>query len=97
MDRITNYNNKYKVIRRKFVIECNIRSLLQCICLLGYCIFPIVLCALFLRILLPFLPGVFKILIVKICFFWSVKGYPIINIASVPFIAQNINEKKNKL
>jgi hypothetical protein len=49
-------------------------SLLQCICLLGYCIFPIVVAAFLLRILLPFLPGVMKFLIIKLTLIWAVKG-----------------------
>jgi hypothetical protein len=49
-------------------------SFMQCICLLGYCIFPIIVAAFLLRILLPFLPGVIKFVIIKISLIWSVKG-----------------------
>ncbi len=49
-------------------------SLLQCMCLLGYCIFPIVVAAFVLRILLPFLPGVVKFLLIQITLVWAIYG-----------------------
>jgi hypothetical protein len=65
-------------------------SLLQCICLLGYCTFPAAVSAILTRILLKFLPSIGKIVIVIISFLWSTK-------ASIPFIAQNIEERKKLL
>lgn len=65
-------------------------SLMQCICLLGYCSFPVVLSAFLTRVVLSFLPGIGKLVIVLISFLWSTK-------ASVSFIAQNIPEKKKLL
>jgi hypothetical protein len=49
-------------------------SLLQCICLLGYCSFPCVVSALLIRVILKFLPGIGKLVIVIISFYWSIKG-----------------------
>ena len=49
-------------------------SLLQCICLLGYCTFPCVISALLVRVILKFLPGIGKLIIVCISFYWSTKG-----------------------
>jgi hypothetical protein len=49
-------------------------SLLQCMCLLGYCIFPIVVSAFVLRILLPFLPGIIKFLLIQITLIWAIFG-----------------------
>ena len=47
---------------------------MQCICLLGYCIFPINLAGLLVKVLLPFLPGLFKLILVSIAFIWSTRG-----------------------
>ena len=73
-------------------------SLLQCICLLGYCSFPCVISALLVRVILKFLPGIGKLIIVCISFYWSTKGifilYFFIFLASVSFISQNIEERK---
>ena len=49
-------------------------SLLQCICLLGYCSFPCVVSALLIRVILKFLPGIGKLIIVILSFYWSIKG-----------------------
>ncbi len=49
-------------------------TLMQCICLLGYCTFPSVLASFFNRVLLKFLPSFAKLLIVLISFAWSTKG-----------------------
>ena len=49
-------------------------TLMQCICLLGYCSFPSVVASLFNRIILKFLPSIGKIIIVFISFVWSTKG-----------------------
>ena len=49
-------------------------TLMQCICLLGYCTFPSVLASFFNRVLLKFLPSFAKLLIVFISFLWSTKG-----------------------
>ena len=78
-------------------------TLMQCICLLGYCTFPSVVASLINRVILKFIPEVGKLCIVFISFIWSTKGksyYIYINfifIASVPFIAENINPKKKLL
>jgi protein YIPF6 len=83
-------------------------SLMQCICLLGYCLFPLDVAALLVRVFFKFLPGIFKLFIVAFTFMWSTKGtkniinilifFKIVNIlASVPFIAENINPKKKLL
>lgn len=65
-------------------------TLMQCICLLGYCTFPSVTAAFLNRILLKFLPLVAKFIIVLISLVWSIK-------ASVPFISQNVSPKKRFL
>ena len=49
-------------------------TLMQCICLLGYCTFPAVVASLFNRVLLKFLPSIGKLIIVFISFIWSTKG-----------------------
>jgi hypothetical protein len=49
-------------------------SLLQCICLLGYCLFPLNVAALLVRVFLSFLPAFIKLLIVVVSFLWSTKG-----------------------
>ena len=49
-------------------------SLLQCICLLGYCSFPCVVSAFLVRIILNFLPVIAKLIIVILSFVWSIKG-----------------------
>ena len=49
-------------------------TLMQCICLLGYCSFPSVVASLFNRVILKFLPSIGKIIIVFISFVWSTKG-----------------------
>ena len=78
-------------------------TLMQCICLLGYCSFPSVVASLFNRVILKFLPSIGKIIIVFISFVWSTKGKKYIFflyfffIASVPFIAENISDKKKML
>ena len=52
-------------------------TLMQCICLLGYCTFPAVVASLFNRVLLKFIPSIGKLIIVFISFIWSTKGKPI--------------------
>ena len=52
-------------------------TLMQCICLLGYCTFPAVVASLFNRVLLKFIPSIGKVIIVFISFIWSTKGKPI--------------------
>ena len=49
-------------------------TLMQCICLLGYCTFPSVVASLFNRVILKFLPSIGKLIIVFISFIWSIKG-----------------------
>ena len=49
-------------------------TLMQCICLLGYCTFPSVVASLFNRVFLKFLPSIGKLIIVFISFLWSTKG-----------------------
>lgn len=49
-------------------------SLMQCICLIGYCSFPCVIAALVVRIILKVLPGIAKLIIVLVSFLWSTKG-----------------------
>jgi hypothetical protein len=49
-------------------------TLMQCICLLGYCTFPCVFASLFNRVILKFIPSFAKLLIVFISFVWSTKG-----------------------
>ena len=49
-------------------------TLMQCICLLGYCTFPAVVASLFNRVLLKFIPSIGKVIIVFISFIWSTKG-----------------------
>jgi hypothetical protein len=49
-------------------------SLMQCICLLGYCLFPLDVAALLVRVFFKFLPGIFKLFIVAFTFMWSTKG-----------------------
>ena len=48
-------------------------SLLQCICLLGYCSFPCVVSALLIRVILKFLPGIGKLIIVILYFYYFIK------------------------
>ena len=58
-------------------------TLMQCICLLGYCTFPCVVASIFNRIILKFMPAIGKVCIVFISFVWSTKGkfyYLFINI-----------------
>ncbi len=47
---------------------------MQCICLLGYCLFPLDIAALLIRVLLKFLPGVCKLGIATLSFIWCSKG-----------------------
>ena len=49
-------------------------TLMQCICLLGYCTFPSVVASFLNRIILKFLPSIGKLIIVFISFVWSTKG-----------------------
>ena len=49
-------------------------TLMQCICLLGYCTFPSVVASFFNRVLLKSIPSFIKLLIVFISFVWSTKG-----------------------
>ena len=49
-------------------------SLMQCLCLLGYCLFPLDVAALLVRVFLTFLPGLIKLIIVGVSFLWSTKG-----------------------
>ena len=49
-------------------------TLMQCICLLGYCTFPCVVASVFNRIILKFMPAIGKVCIVFISFIWSTKG-----------------------
>jgi hypothetical protein len=49
-------------------------TLMQCICLLGYCTFPAVVASLFNRVFLKFMPSIGKLIIVFISFVWSTKG-----------------------
>ena len=49
-------------------------TLMQCICLLGYCTFPSVVASLFNRVFLKFMPSIGKLIIVFISFVWSTKG-----------------------
>ena len=65
-------------------------TLMQCICLLGYCTFPAVVASFINRVLLKYIPSFGKIIIVFISFVWSTK-------ASVPFISENISQKKKLL
>jgi hypothetical protein len=51
-----------------------IRSVMQCICLLGYCIFPINICALLNLLILNYFPFIFKFSLVCVSFIWSTKG-----------------------
>ena len=58
-------------------------TLMQCICLLGYCTFPCVVASIFNRIILKFMHAIGKVCIVFISFVWSTKGkfyYLFINI-----------------
>ena len=61
-------------------------TLMQCICLLGYCTFPSVVASLFNRVFLKFLPSIGKLIIVFISFIWSTKGKYIIYIIKYVFI-----------
>lgn len=47
---------------------------MQCICLLGYCIFPIDVCALLDLIILKRVPFIFKLILLSISFVWSTNG-----------------------
>ena len=49
-------------------------TLMQCICLLGYCTFPCVVASLFNRVILSFMSSFAKLIIVFISFVWSTKG-----------------------
>jgi protein YIPF6 len=49
-------------------------SLLQCMCLLGYCLFPVNIASLLTRVIFTFLPAVLKMVIVAVSFMWSTKG-----------------------
>ena len=49
-------------------------TLMQCICLLGYCTFPCVVASLFNRVILSFMSAFAKLIIVFISFVWSTKG-----------------------
>jgi hypothetical protein len=73
-------------------------SFMQCICLLGYCLFPLNVSALLVRIFFIFIPGIMKLLIVSFTFIWSTRGKIfILLLASVPFISDNITPKKRLL
>jgi hypothetical protein len=65
-------------------------SYLQCMCLIGYCIFPITLGALLNKVFLSFLPGYVKIIIAAFSFLWSIK-------ASTSFLTASIPDNKKKL
>ena len=49
-------------------------TLMQCICLLGYCTFPLVLASFINRVILKSIPSFMKLLIVFVSFVWSTKG-----------------------
>ena len=49
-------------------------TLMQCICLLGYCTFPCVVASLFNRVILSFMSSFAKLIIVFVSFVWSTKG-----------------------
>ena len=49
-------------------------TLMQCICLLGYCTFPSVVASFINRVALKSIPSLIKLIIVFISFVWSTKG-----------------------
>ena len=49
-------------------------TLMQCICLLGYCTFPCVVASFINRVALKSIPSLIKLIIVFISFVWSTKG-----------------------
>ena len=49
-------------------------TLMQCICLLGYCTFPSVVASFFNRVLFKSIPSFIKLIIVFLSFAWSTKG-----------------------
>ena len=53
-------------------------TLMQCICLLGYCTFPSVVASFFNRVLFKSIPSFIKLLIVFLSFAWSTKGKKIL-------------------
>ena len=50
-------------------------TLMQCICLLGYCTFPLVLASFINRVILKSIPSFMKLLIVFVSFVWSTRRY----------------------
>ena len=49
-------------------------TLMQCICLLGYCTFPSVVASFLNRVAFKSIPSLIKLIIVFISFVWSTKG-----------------------
>ena len=49
-------------------------TLMQCICLLGYCTFPSVVASFLNRVVFKSMPSLIKLIIVFISFAWSTKG-----------------------
>ena len=74
-------------------------SIFQSMCLLGYCVFPINIAAILLKVV-HFLPLIIKIVICLAAFLWASLGILIIvifNLASVGFMSQMVTEKKKLL
>ena len=65
-------------------------SYLQCMCLIGYCLFPITFGAVLNKILLSWAPQIIKIIIAIIAFLWSIK-------ASAAFLTSSIDIEKRNL
>ena len=93
LDRRNYNNNEFFFIRRKIIFI----TMYMFIRLLHFylCYFCLV------RVILKFLPGIGKLIIVCISFYWSTKGIFILYffyfLASVSFISQNIEERKKIL
>ena len=71
-------------------------SIFQSICLLGYCLFPIDLAALIIKIC-TFLPIYVKFVICMVAFLWSSMCILICKLASIGFMSQLIQNDKKML
>jgi len=87
-----------------FVVTINTKllggkiSFFQCVCVLGYCVFPIVLGAILVAILRIFQADflILKLLLAIVCLIWSAMStFPSLYSGSVSFMNVIIDPKKN--
>ena len=86
-----------------FVVTINTKllggkiSFFQCVCVLGYCVFPIVLGAVIMALLKAVNVNFFilRLALAILCLIWSVMSKNIPNIGSISFMNVIIDPKKN--